>query len=108
MRACECANGFGKSKARLVNGAAIEWQDSRDQSRPKLGNSGPKSQNTDSITAAIVRIVVDSVRVVVVVVGLILNLMKIPATWRMRNIIWQQAGKNPSLSSANKIKLEKK
>lgn len=29
---CVCANGFGKSKARLVNGAAIEWQDSSNQS----------------------------------------------------------------------------
>lgn len=27
-----CANGFGKSKARLVNGAAIEWQQSSNQS----------------------------------------------------------------------------
>lgn len=32
VRVCVCANGFGKSKARLVNGAAIEWQDSSNQS----------------------------------------------------------------------------
>lgn len=42
------------------------------------------------IPAAIVFIVPNAL-LVVVLASLVLNFMKIPAAWRMRNIIWQPA-----------------
>lgn len=51
---CVCANGFGKSKARLVNGAAIEWQDrtgqARTKAKPSLDGEGGRFSVRDRTT----------------------------------------------------------
>lgn len=104
---CVCANGFGKSKARLVNGAAIEWQDrtGQDRQEPKrsqvwmgreVGLVWETGQQTEtphrSWEQTEKQLFVHCSHIALVVVfSLILNFMKIPATWRMRNIIWQPA-----------------